>query len=874
MAFTQVGIGAGGAFSCAAEAANGDVYVLGDVGGIFKSTNAGATWTPIGSAKGVNDENLYGIDCHPTNPDIVVAVGDGGVAPKTCIIRTTNATGNCTWSEIASPAYGSGVCFAPSDGNRCYVATTTSSSTADTVMYRSVDAGANFTSAYAFSTVLTNPRVNRFWVHPTDPDTVYGLSMADKLVSSVTPARAIVKSTNAGSTPPTFARIGPQVSSAFVDVYSFAIDPSTPTTLYCTTATKVYRSIDSGDNWTPVKDLPKSGNWQLAACNIGPTQLASIVVDPDLTGSGFTAYQTVFPYDGTDTVIDYLLAQGFSADIDQTDPGYAGNPVLSMSVRLNGVIGDSIPAWTVNFDNSVDGAFTSVPITTDNSGAPWNATSVAAVTTLQGFRTYAVGAGAMGGFSSLEVWANITRVTVTDVSDKSSAVFRSDDHGTTWIQSSRALWETGWKESLTAIGMYSRQGYGDGKTILNGRGANVWWVTNNFVFASTDGGVTYRQVFSTPEVVLVSAGRYQPTGFWATTGLDNAVPRALSAASPLVVYASYYDLGIFRSDTAGAYWKEINSSYGWSDGKGGNCYALLADPGSLGKVWAGQSLEQWGPHVMLRSDNYGEMWQTVTGMPPQVFAPTGPTDPDPSTRPNPPLITGLSMDPTSPAGNRTLYCCVGDSSVGTGKLYKSTDDGRNWAAIVTGGITTTGLRVTACYGPLVMAGGESGLWRSSDSGANWVQINNASQFPSSSTDQLKIFNWLWPGIHSILINGTDVWVSYYTGSLNSGGLFKSTDSGVTFPARSALPTAQKNGYSREIIKDPANTLWWSQSSGIESGVNKDSGSLGLFKSVDNGANWVRQMTTLPWSEAAFPIASATDSSWIMFGQSGTGFWKQ
>jgi len=75
----------------------------------------------------------------------------------------------------------------------------------------------------------------------------------------------------------------------------------------------------------------------------------------------------------------------------------------------------------------------------------------------------------------------------------------------------------------------------------------IYWITPQFVWRSTDWGSTFSNVFTTQSA----------PGFWTGRGLNNVAPAALSAGGN-ILYAGYYDLGIWRSLDAGSSWQSSN----------------------------------------------------------------------------------------------------------------------------------------------------------------------------------------------------------------------------------------------------------------------------------------------------------------------------
>jgi hypothetical protein len=79
----------------------------------------------------------------------------------------------------------------------------------------------------------------------------------------------------------------------------------------------------------------------------------------------------------------------------------------------------------------------------------------------------------------------------------------------------------------------------------------VLWADSQFVYASLNGGKSWTVVVSN----RVGAG-----GSWRSRGIDNAVPAVVapSPASVNLIYAGYYDMGLWRSDDGGGSWISLN----------------------------------------------------------------------------------------------------------------------------------------------------------------------------------------------------------------------------------------------------------------------------------------------------------------------------
>jgi photosystem II stability/assembly factor-like uncharacterized protein len=127
--------------------------------GILKSTDGGVTWNTTGLSWSVTQLRLIRrLIINPTNPQILVAATSNG------IYRTTN--GGANWTQ-AQTGYFMDVEFKPGDPNTVYAASN-GSSTSNAQIYRSVNGGASWTS------VISLPNVQRMniAVTPSSPGLV------------------------------------------------------------------------------------------------------------------------------------------------------------------------------------------------------------------------------------------------------------------------------------------------------------------------------------------------------------------------------------------------------------------------------------------------------------------------------------------------------------------------------------------------------------------------------------------------------------------------------------------------------------------------------------------------------------------------------
>jgi photosystem II stability/assembly factor-like uncharacterized protein len=195
-------------------------------------------------------------------------------------------------------------------------------------------------------------------------------------------------------------------------------------------------------------------------------------------------------------------------------------------------------------------------------------------------------------------------------------------------------------------------------------------------------------------------------------------------------------------------------------------------------------------------------------------------------------LNSLRVDPTNP---NVLYACAPAS-----QLFKSENGGASWQSISddipSPGVTDVAVDSTTPNTLYVITGdGErasfnpfsSGLYKTTDGGANWATTGLNYALTSNTTLCCIIINPKKPNI--LLVGGT-------------GGIFRSTDGGVSFSRTSTVPT-------RELVfrpHDPNVVFAGSKTGGT------------FLRSSDNGATWVKITNGLPTTDVSrFSVAVST-----------------
>lgn len=151
-------------------------------------------------------------------------------------------------------------------------------------------------------------------------------------------------------------------------------------------------------------------------------------------------------------------------------------------------------------------------------------------------------------------------------------------------------------------------------------------------------------------------------------------------------------------------------------------------------------------------------------------------------------------------------------------IYKTTNNGINWFPSNTG-LTNLSIRELYANGNTVFAGTSDGIFKSSDNGNSWTRFNN--------------------GIEPIYCNSIySINSNFYAGfgtEYGLGGLYLSQNEGVTW--NSIIGNINSCQIFEMTVK--GNTIF--------AYVNGS----GIWKSLDNGINWIRSNNGLPYNVLSF-----------------------
>jgi len=284
------------------DKSNADLWYIGGAdGGVWKTTDAGVTWTPIGDHLPTTAVGALCVD--PKNDQILyVGMGEANFANHSRyglgLAKTVN--GGKTWELYGRDTFAgrafSRIAIDPGDSNVLYASITTAGgfpalsaarghpgARGPLGLFQSTDAGKSWTQLG--SGIPTNLSATDCAVEPTNGKIVYvafGHIFGDS-------RNGIYKSTDAGKT---FAKLTNGLPSSSVGRITIAIAPSRPSRLYAslvrvTSSTGggastlgVYRSDDAGASWTPTRSVSyqSSYGWYLCTSVVDPNNPDRVLI--------------------------------------------------------------------------------------------------------------------------------------------------------------------------------------------------------------------------------------------------------------------------------------------------------------------------------------------------------------------------------------------------------------------------------------------------------------------------------------------------------------------------------------------------------------------------------------------------------------------
>ena len=260
--------------------------------------------------------------------------------------------------------------------------------------------------------------------------------------------------------------------------------------------------------------------------------------------------------------------------------------------------------------------------------------------------------------------------------------------------------------------------------------------------------------------------------------------------------------------------------------RGGRTRAATGVPGQPNVFYVGQ-----GDGGVWKSDDYGRTWNPIF-------------DSQPS--------QSIGAIAVAPSNANTLYVASGeglhrpDLSVGNG-IYKSTDAGKTWQHLgLRDGEQIPSLAVdprdpnkvfAAVLGHPYGPSEERGIYRSTDGGATWTKVlfkdanTGGSQVAIDPTNPDVVYAALWESTLGPWEDGNS-----YEGT--KGGLFKSTDGGITWKQLTKGLPENVVHIQVALSASDEKRLYVTLATTHESGYASAAG-LGVYRSDDAGENWYK-----------------------------------
>jgi photosystem II stability/assembly factor-like uncharacterized protein len=319
----------------------------------------------------------------------------------------------------------------------------------------------------------------------------------------------------------------------------------------------------------------------------------------------------------------------------------------------------------------------------------------------------------------------------------------------------------------------------------------VYAGTRNGIFKSTDAGATWAPA---------SKG-LGPAGVWVMS----------LAVTSEAVYAGTYTNGVYKSTDGGATWFSASAGLPYAVVLTPNVGALVADPRSPDRIWAGTN------RGVFLTTNGGLSWQERRrGLP--LDAPS----------------RGLALAPDG----KTLYAS------NTRSVFKTTNQGKKWTRVSKGLIGSVGDLVLDPANPSTLFAAGLGLWKTTNRGASWTQVA-----PS-------LFDG---GVLALAWQGTRLLVSHY--SVAKRAILYSDDRGATWTPAAASPS------------DPTVLDLAASPDLVYAGSASNILAAGVYRSLDHGRTWDLSVAGLTGLGTRGVTVDPDDSDVLYTGVDDIGVFK-
>ena len=694
----------------------------------------------------------------------------------------------------------------------------------------------SITNGSTLTGISDSGRVRSIVPHPTDLNTLYVAFSGG----------GVWKTTNAVLTVPTWTPLTETLGS--LSVGSLAIDRNNPDTLYLGlgdpfdgTGIGLVKTTDGGATWLPTVYLDNSSVIPQVIVAGSDSNVVLAATDKGL-------------YRSTDAGASFAkiaLATGQTADPYVWSIAATGGQGLVLSLEAN-------PAAT---SGTTDGQIWK----SSNNGATWTKSTGVTKSGGVGRITVAAATGTGSNGSTTVVYAMAAKplaTTATDLAD----IFKSTNGGTSFTALSAATkkYSNGNTESRSYNTILGGQGWYNHMIIVSPTSDRTVYTGGQLLTARTTDGFS--------KIAQISNWLKQ-----FSLGYVHADMHAAAFVGTTLYVGS--DGGLFRSANPTATnptWTNLNEgitthlmySVGSSTSNVNAVVAGLQDNGTrvrsgstsvfnqpIGGDGFGSDINASDATRMLGSLYYSRIYKSTNSGSTFATASTGITESNNSA--SAPFITQIATFTGDATGN-TVYTTTNT------KVYKSTNYATSWTALGTTGLTNTtatplyirnvGVAHSDSNQVGVVANGGR-VFLSTNGGANWAL---AGALPANG---LSISS-----VYYDRVNPSIIYVSSVAATASSAHLWKSADGGSSWSIIDGSNGSTSTGFPTGvpvnlITSDPgdANTLY--------AGTH-----LGVYRSPDAGATWVRFGTGLPLVNVT-DLYVSENSQLLRVATFGRGIWE-
>jgi photosystem II stability/assembly factor-like uncharacterized protein len=292
-------------------------YIAAVNGGVWKTTDNGTTWEPIFDAEGTG--SVGAIAVAPSDPNVIyVGSGEGLQRPDLStgdgVYKSTDAGKTWTHLGLQDAQQITAILVDPKDANRIFVAVQGHpyGPNAERGVFRSTNGGQSFEKVLYKD---ENTGAADLAFDPSNPQTIYAVLWAARVApweirsgeSFIAPGSGLYKSTDGGNTWRQLTKGLPSSDDGGLGRIGVAVAPSQPRRVYATVEAKkgagVYRSDDAGESWSLV-----NGDRRIGGRGPGAMGIAVSPENPDVIYVANTS--TWKSSDGGKTFVGFRGAPG------------------------------------------------------------------------------------------------------------------------------------------------------------------------------------------------------------------------------------------------------------------------------------------------------------------------------------------------------------------------------------------------------------------------------------------------------------------------------------------------------------------------------------------------------------------------------------